>query len=108
VILVSPFDSVTALAQRHYPFLPVSLLLRHRFDSLSLAGAIDAPMIAIVAERDSIIPPEHSQRLFDAWKGPKTWQLLAGADHNGFDAHPAYWRAIDDFLRSREAASASR
>ena len=37
VVLISPYDSVTALAQRHYPFLPVRLLLKHPFDSLPRA-----------------------------------------------------------------------
>ena len=37
VILVSPYDSIVAVAKGHYPFLPVSLMLRHRFDSLSRA-----------------------------------------------------------------------
>src|SRR5882672_4713015 len=35
VILVSPYDSMVEVAKRHYPFLPVSLMLRHRFDSLA-------------------------------------------------------------------------
>ena len=33
VILVSPYDSLVSIAQRAYPFLPVRLLLKHRFDS---------------------------------------------------------------------------
>ena len=32
-ILVSPFDSLVALGRTHYPWLPVSWLLRHRFDA---------------------------------------------------------------------------
>src|SRR6266508_4058290 len=35
VVLVSPYDSLAAVGRTHYPFLPVSLLLRHRFDSRS-------------------------------------------------------------------------
>jgi pimeloyl-ACP methyl ester carboxylesterase len=33
-ILVSPYDSMTAIGKLHYPWLPVSLLLRHRFDAV--------------------------------------------------------------------------
>ena len=47
VILASPFDSLVAVGRQHYPWLPVSLLLRHRFDAASLARKIDAPMLAI-------------------------------------------------------------
>src|SRR5215471_9260085 len=66
VILVSPYDSMVAVGSRHYPFLPVSLMLRHRFDSLSRAPRIDAPLLALVAGDDRIVPPQHSRALFEA------------------------------------------
>ena len=50
VILVTPFDSMVAVGKRHYPFLPVSLLLKHRFDSVSLAPRITAPLLCLVAD----------------------------------------------------------
>jgi len=37
VVLISPYDSMVALARDHYPFLPVRWLLRHRFDSVARA-----------------------------------------------------------------------
>ncbi len=43
VILVTPFDSLLNVARHHYPFLPVGLLLKHPFDSFSLAPAIQKP-----------------------------------------------------------------
>jgi pimeloyl-ACP methyl ester carboxylesterase len=33
VVLASPYDSMVAIGKHHYPWLPVSLLLRHRFDA---------------------------------------------------------------------------
>lgn len=101
VVLISPYDSVTALAQRHYPFLPVRLLLKHPFDSLSRAPAIQAPLLAIVAERDGIIPPEHSQRLYDAWGGPKRWSAIPHAGHNDLGPQPGFWGPIGEFLAER-------
>ena len=100
VLLVSPFDSLKRVGQRHYPFVPVSLMLRHPFDSLALAPAIDAPLLALAGERDRIVPSLHSRRLHDAWRGPKRWVLLPGADHNRIHLHPGYWPAIRDFLAS--------
>src|SRR2546427_5572170 len=71
VILVSPYDSIVEVAKRHYPFLPVSLLLRHRFDSIALAPRIEAPLLCLVATADRVIPVAHSRALFEAWRGPK-------------------------------------
>ena len=98
VVLVSPFDSLRSMARKHYPFLPTSLLLRHPFDSLARAPAIEAPLLVLAGDRDRIVPPDRSRRLFDAWRGPKRWVLLAGADHNDIHAHPGYWPAIREFL----------
>ncbi|MGH8627417.1 MAG: alpha/beta hydrolase [Gammaproteobacteria bacterium] len=98
VALVSPFDSVTSLARRSLPFVPVGLLLKHPFDSLSLAPSIETPMLTVVAGADTIIPPKHSRRLFEAWAGPKTFRVVEGADHNDIQAWEDYWQGIARFL----------
>jgi pimeloyl-ACP methyl ester carboxylesterase len=98
VVLVTPFDSLTAVAKRYYWYLPVDLLLRHRFDSLLLAPKITTPLLCIAAERDEVIPPEHARRLYEAWAGPKQWVGLPGASHNGIDGLPVFWNSIRGFL----------
>ena len=103
VVLVSPFDSLARVGWRHYPFVPVSWLLRHPFDSLAHAPSLEAPLLVLAGERDRIIPATHSRRLFDAWRGPKRWVPLPEADHNGIHLHPGYRPAIRDFLASLES-----
>ena len=98
LVLATPFDSLESVAKRHYPFAPVSLFLRHRFDSLDLAPRIGVPMLCIVAERDSIIPAEHAHRLHAAWQGDKRLVSIANAGHNDVSASPAFWREIGHFL----------
>ena len=98
VILVTPFDSLTNVARHHYPYLPVSWMLKHPFDSVSRAPAVTAPLLCLAAERDQVIPPVHARRLFDAWRGPKRWVELRGAGHNSTDDVPAFWQAIREFL----------
>jgi hypothetical protein len=100
VILVTPFDSLAAVAKRYYWYLPVDLLLRHRFDSVDLAPKITAPLLCLAAERDEVIPPQHARRLYEAWAGPKQWVALPGAGHNSTDGVPAFWRSIGQFLRN--------
>jgi pimeloyl-ACP methyl ester carboxylesterase len=102
-ILVTPFDSLVRVGQRHYPFLPVSLLLRHRFESITQAPRLTMPLLCLAATRDSIIPPEHAKLLYDAWAGPKRWMALEEAGHNTADAHPDYWRSIGAFLNERSS-----
>jgi pimeloyl-ACP methyl ester carboxylesterase len=100
-IMVSPYDSMTAIGQLHYPWLPVSLLLRHRFDAIPDAKRNAMPMLAIVGGSDSIIPANRSRALFDAWAGPKTWLVVPGAGHNDLGQDDAFWRAVAGFLAER-------
>jgi hypothetical protein len=98
-ILVAPFDSLVEVGKRHYPFLPVSWLLKHRFDSVSVAPKVKAPLLCIVATDDEIIPVEHARRLYDAWGGEKRWVGLEGAGHNSTDNAANYWTSIIAFLK---------
>ncbi len=100
-VLVSPFDSLTAIGQKHYPWLPVSLLLRHRFDTVDDASQSRMPLLGIVAEADSIIPVNRSRALFDAWAGAKTWLSVPREDHNTLGASNVFWKGVAQFLALR-------
>jgi fermentation-respiration switch protein FrsA (DUF1100 family) len=108
VVLVTPFDSMAAVAHTHYPYLLTGMLLRHRFDSASRAAAIDAPLLALIAGADNIVPARHGLALAKAWHGPVKSVVLPGAGHNDIQGHPAYWPAIREFLGKTAADAASR
>jgi len=97
VVLVTPFDSLAAVAKRYYWYLPVDWMLKHRFDSIARAPGIRTPLLALIAERDEVIPPAHAERLFEAWGGPKRKVMLPSV-HNGTDGAPAFWPEIRRFL----------
>ena len=98
VVLVSPFDSLTAVAKHYYPYLPVGWMLKHRFDSLERAPSLSTPLLCLIADRDEIIPPQHGIRLYEAWGGTKRRVMLSGARHNETDAVPQFWPEIRAFL----------
>ena len=102
VILVSPYDSVESVAKGIYPYLPIGLMLKHRFDSLSRAPGIKAPLLCLVASADRVIPMPHSKRLYAAWGGPRQWREIRPADHDSLAGEPDYWRAIAAFLAKLE------
>ena len=98
VVLITPFDSIVAVAQSLYPFLPVRLMLRHPFDSLARAPSIRTPLLTVAAGRDRVVPPAHAARLHDAWAGPKRWRELADATHDDVVRHPDFWPEVRAFL----------
>jgi pimeloyl-ACP methyl ester carboxylesterase len=100
IILVTPFDSLTNVARVHYPIFPVRLLLKHRFDSASVAPGITTPALFLTAANDQVVPVRLANKLERIWGGPTTGVVIGGADHNTIDSFPAYWEAINTFLQS--------
>jgi pimeloyl-ACP methyl ester carboxylesterase len=98
VILVTPYDSIAAVASERYPLVPVRLLLRHPFPSIDWAARTQAPALFLVAEHDTVIPPPHAHKLFDAWPGRKQIHVLSRAGHNDIETHPDYYPLINEFL----------
>jgi fermentation-respiration switch protein FrsA (DUF1100 family) len=81
LVLRSPFASLATVGQYHYPVLPVRLLLRDRFASLDRAHQIRCPVLVVAGAHDTIIPIDHTRRLYDSIVAPKAFVELA-ADHN--------------------------
>lgn len=81
VVLVTPFDSVLAVARRRIPAAPVGLILRHRFESIKVADQVQSPVLILRAERDDVVPHPHTDAL--AMRLPKLINdvIIPGSDH---------------------------
>jgi len=82
LVLRSPFTSLADVAQFHYPWLPVRLLLAERYPSLDRVRHLAVPLLVVAGERDAIVPASQSRRLYDAAREPKRFTMVPGADHN--------------------------
>ncbi len=82
LVLRSPFTSLVAVGRYHYPWLPVSALLKDRYESDELVATIDVPTLVIAGDRDSTVPVEQSRSIYDGLPGPKRLLIVPGADHN--------------------------
>lgn len=100
LVLVTPYDSIRAVAQGLYPYVPVSCLLKDPFDSLSASENVGVPALFLVAEEDRVIPEKHSKQLFESWKGDREWVEFPDTDHNSISYDPAYWRSLSAFIDS--------
>lgn len=103
MILISPFDSIRTIAKERYPFAPVDWLLRHPFDSLVHAPGMRAPVLMLAGEQDRIVAPELTQRLYDAWGGPRQLLVDATGTHHNLLFRESSQQAIIEFL-ARSAA----
>jgi fermentation-respiration switch protein FrsA (DUF1100 family) len=101
LVLRSPFNTIAEVGRIHYPWLPVSWLLRDRFAPAEHIQRIRSPLLVIAGDRDTIVPFAQSQRLYEAAAQPKTLVVIKGADHNdeALLAGAEMVRALDRFLR---------
>lgn len=106
LVLVTPADSFTSLARRHYPLFPAGLLLKDRYDSLSRAGSIEGPVLFLVAGRDEIIPPQSPRRLASAMESATVrFEVVPDATHNTIGLSPAYDAALAQFLAAEQGGA---
>ena len=82
LLLFTPFDSLVSVARKHYPWAPVSLILRDRYDSSRVLQDLRLPLAIIVAEGDDIVPVDSATRLFESYSGPKKLWRVSGSGHN--------------------------
>ena len=108
VILESPFADVRTLFAGNPLMLALNVFATYRFPTAEHLEAYRGPLLVIHGDADTIIPFTAGRQTFDrAASEKKTLMVLKGADHNDVHGdHPAYWKAIDEFL-SRERPGAS-
>lgn len=100
LVLITPFDSIEALAAKVYWFFPVRWMLTDKFDSYARASRISVPTLLLLAENDRIIPTSNSMRLYHALPQEKAqYRMLSDVGHNSIDEHSQYWPTIREFIR---------
>jgi pimeloyl-ACP methyl ester carboxylesterase len=105
VVLVTPFDSIEAVAKETYFWIPVGLLLRHRFPSVDYMRDNQTPSAVIAAEHDHVVPPRRTAALVAGLSNLVFSKTLTGARHATIYELPAYDEAfLAAFAALREAA----
>jgi len=100
LVLVSPFTSVSDMTRLAFPWLPVSWLVKDKYNTLSRIARVHCPLLVLHGTQDELVPVSHGQQLYRAAAEPKGFQALPQAGHNDtFEAGGEdYWAAIEDFL----------
>ncbi len=73
---------ISAVAQEHYAFLPVGLILKDTWNSKGKIESLAVPTLCMHGELDRVVPIAHGRALFDAAPGPKEWFEVKRAHHN--------------------------
>jgi pimeloyl-ACP methyl ester carboxylesterase len=91
LVLVTPFDSLAAVAQARFPLFPVRLLLQDKYRSWLDAPRVAAPTLLIAAEQDEVIPRSSTEALLSRFRpGVASLAVLPVDGHNAVDDSPLY------------------
>jgi uncharacterized protein len=96
LILVTPFDSLKAVAQSMYPWLPIGPLFGHEIDAAGGLAAV--PTAIIAAERDEIIPGERTDALRKKCRTLAFDRTIRRAGHNDIYARSDFHEAMREAL----------
>ena len=112
VVAAETFSDLRTVATERAPFFFFGPLVARAFrlaeaegrftiDDVSpvrAAANIRVPVLLVHGEADRDTSPAHSQRIFDALRGPKRLILVPGAGHNASLRRPATWREIEIWI----------
>ena len=98
VVLITPYDSILAIAKRRFRAMPIEYMLRHRFESIKYAPSLTAPTYVLRASEDDVVPHSHTDELV-----AKLAQLVAddtvpNSDHMNIPYLEATQALIASFL----------
>jgi len=101
IIMESSFTSAVDVGREVFPFLPVKLILRHKFNAGEKMGSFSAPILIIHSPDDDIIPYHHGKELYELAPEPKAFLEIEG-DHNGgwLDSGRKYTDGLRKFLET--------
>lgn len=78
VILEGAPASLADIGQRRYPFFPIQLVMRSRFESIQKVHRIRAPLLFLHSPEDEVIPIAEGRRLYEAARNPKRFVEVSG------------------------------
>lgn len=106
LILQSTFTSIPDIGAELFPWLPVRLISRIRYDTQSKLGKVRVPVMVMHSRSDSLIRYHHAEKNFAAANEPKLLWELKGDHNNYLDEVEQFVEGVERFLKMVRPASA--
>ena len=69
------------IGQKHYPFFPVKLLLKDKFESHKKIKKISIPVLVMHGRLDNIVPFAMGKKIYELANEPKFFYVQEYGDH---------------------------
>ena len=81
LVLETPFTSMVEAAKNFYPYIPVSLLLKDKYDNQNKIKNINTPLLVMHGEIDQIVPFWMGKKIYEIANEPKSSYFTNYDDH---------------------------
>ena len=81
IILESPFTSMVDAGKDKYPYLPVRLLLKDKYESNKKIKNINSPILIMHGKVDNIVPFHMGKKMYELANEPKYYYFSKYDDH---------------------------
>ena len=98
IILETPFTSMIDAAKKFYPYIPVGLLLKDKFDNKSKIKNIGVPLLIMHGEADQIVPFEMGKEMYKIANEPK-FSYFTKHDNHMMEFDENLIKALNSFLK---------
>lgn len=98
VVLITPYDSILAIAKRRFRAMPIEYVLQHRFESVKYAPSLTAPTYVLRAASDDIVPHSHTDLLVAKLGRLHADEIVPESDHLNIPYLPITQARIAEFL----------
>ena len=99
VILETPFTSMIDAAKAFYPYIPVSLLLKDKFENYKKVGNIKSPILVMHGEADQIVPFSMGKKIYEIANDPK-YSYFTKYDNHMMEYDEKLVLALKSFFKS--------
>ncbi len=107
VVLITPYDSILAIAKRRFRVMPIEYMLRHRFESIKYAPSLKAPTYVLRAAEDDVVPHSHTDQLVEKLATLVGDETVPASDHMNIPYLEATQALIASFLTRQFAKPAT-
>ncbi|MEE9411726.1 MAG: alpha/beta hydrolase [Methylococcales bacterium] len=100
LLLITPFDAMTKVAQHHYWYFLPRWLLLDKFNNVPKFRNFQGNIAVLLAEQDEVIPNRRTMALFDAISERKQLWRFENANHNSLPLEHwrLWWQEVMKFI----------
>ena len=99
IILETPFTSMIDAAKTFYPYIPVNLLLKDKFENYKKVKNINVPILVMHGEEDQIVPFSMGKKIYEIANEPK-FSYFTKYDNHMMEYDEKLVLALQSFLKS--------